>query len=310
MSAAIATGAANVSQLRGTKCSRWLTPCDLARVCDASVTGLDGIAADDGDGCNPLPQSDDERARVTMVLEAITIAESHAYHATGCQWPGACVSAWRPCVESCRCRARCSCICDLDELVLPVSHPIIECEPDGLGGTREILSRYIAPGEPLPLIWGHDTGLWRAGTHFDVADDCAVYPMALEDDCWRARRWPAQVANRPLGAPCTWAVEVATGGFPPADVLNATAELACEELKRMKNLPECQLPYNVKRNNGLEAFGPDDIRRGWDAGRFLTGITSVDQVFMRHAEHAGYPKTNQHLPDGRRVVWQAVRGVR
>lgn len=98
--------------------------------------------------------------------------------------------------------------------------------------------------------------------------------------------WPAQDRQLANGQPGTWSVIADIGADPPADVLRATADLACEYIKL------CVAPDTCNLNDGVSSL----TRRGTtinfaDLQDGNTGVRTLDRVLAKYAcetvDHTG-----------------------
>lgn len=94
-------------------------------------------------------------------------------------------------------------------------------------------------------------------------------PIAEGDALWP---WPPQNINKADGESDTWSITVTHGALPPAPVLHATSELACQLVKRVLG-SDCELPSNATSvsDNGVS------INLAIPVGG-KTGIPRIDTV--------------------------------
>ncbi len=174
------------------------------------------------------------------------------------------------------------------------------------------------------LVWFDACGarhVWKTGKEFRVDNDnCLALQRVGEAEC--NYRFPAQDLTLPIGAPCTWQLEVCSGhpsDCPletpdgrvidpvPVMVKDAVADMAMYFLQRCLPSDKCKAPDNASRISH-EGVTYELETTAEAAGDGRTGIEAWD----RAAEL--YPCDNQHAgiffpqPDGHEWIVETVPG--
>lgn len=195
---------------------------------------------------------------------AVARAISDIYVSTCRRWPGCCRVEVRPCPP------RCSCMCG-------------RCDHCGEYVTADLWDAFCTDrvgqvvavnvdGVAVPAsAWrvDADSNTWRGR-----------WLVLQSSTAWRADArlcWPDQDRQLPNGDPGTWSIVADIGGDPPADVLAAAADLACEYLKACKQPDACNL------HDGIQSI----VRRGVtinfaDLAEGNTGLPSLDRVLLKY----------------------------
>jgi hypothetical protein len=87
----------------------------------------------------------------------------------------------------------------------------------------------------------------------------------------RGSTWPWQDPQRPVGHPGSWWVEATIGCHPPADVVRAAEDLACELLLADVDPENCSLPDNV-RSITRQGTTIEFDKRQWDGVPLVAAI--------------------------------------
>ena len=173
----------------------------------------------------------------------IVAAAVQALHEASCRRFGVCVLTVRPCVPNCACRQE-LCVSDCSfrrfDLADFTQHPIISIDAVEIDGVA------ISPDD-----------YWISGRRWLVPRR-----GGLLWDC------PQQDLNEAAGSVGTWSITMTVGQPPPAMLLIAAADLACQILKLCLDRP-CDLPPNAV-----------SVIRDGTTIRLLTGMQSVPLVKM------------------------------
>lgn len=161
-----------------------------------------------------LPCQFDE-APAELVAAMVAQAERFMFDATCQEYPGSCIYRVWPNVDNSGCVSTSPSTVDLTVWVPPPVHQIIQVRVDG----------EQVPGSMYGLV----NGRWLVAYE---SDESPLVP------------WPEQRINRPDGSPGTWSVELEAGTEPPEPLVAATAELACQLVRRALGVG-CDLPDNA-----------------------------------------------------------------
>lgn len=223
--------------------------------------------------CSPwvtdLPCQFDE-ADPALVASAVEQATTFMFDATCQEFPGSCVYRVWPHVTTASCASSIAAYAvDLTAWVPSPVNDIIQVRVDG---------------EQVPgSLYGLVNGRWLVAYE---ADSSPLVP------------WPEQHVNRPDGSPGTWSVEVDAGSDPPEPLAAATAELACQLIRRSLGV-SCDLPDNA---TSVTRSGVTISLQARAEG--MVGIPFIDTMIDRYGCRSG---RRQRLADPAGALTRVVR---
>lgn len=197
--------------------------------------------------------------------DAAANALADMYVSTCMRWPGCCRVEVRPCAP------RCACLCGYCEpcgeyVTLDLWEALCT---DRVSSVVSVLVDGVAvPASSWRLDLDHRTRLGR-------------YLVLQDASPWRTDGqlcWPEQNRTLPNGAVGTWSVVADIGADPPADVIQAAQDLACEYLKLCKDPDACNL------HDGIQSLTRRDTTINFaslEEGN--TGVPTLDRVLTKYA---------------------------